>query len=470
MQVFQRVDTRDSFHTEEQKPVRALPAVLLIPSILFFLSRFGLIWVNEAEFTDAYQLLIWTFDHPVRWHPLYPILIKPVTALLEPVLAGRVLAILSGFGAMIALSRIANLLYGRREAEMVCWLYIVSPLFYWGNLKVLTESTFQLFCCWSVYFLLVSFKEEKPSAAANFVLMSGLSYLTRPEGILFLLPAAIVIFRFRTGLKLMYLGSLVPWILGFLWSFAVHSSDSYTGIIWSDLPKFRWDLSILRLVSYAEVYPYLFFYPLFILALLNIFRMPVNSLWRNILICVHCMFAGILFIHSAWTTRFLFIPISLLMVEASAGITQVKRWLRWLTVSGCLAFSLAGVFLQREMFSDFKHAALAVNGKFLERRVVSDEIAKTEYYLGRPVVVFKETDLRAGDILILHSYNTDLQREREFLDQNHRYTPLFSVESSTVPLLGNTALANLESTNSPLALLQRFQRQRFQSVVVRIDE
>src|SRR5688500_16306954 len=103
MQVFQRVDTRDSFHTEEQKPVRALPAVLLIPSILFFLSRFGLIWVNEAEFTDAYQLLTWTFDHPVRWHPLYPILIKPVTALLEPVLAGRVLAILSGFGAMIAL-------------------------------------------------------------------------------------------------------------------------------------------------------------------------------------------------------------------------------------------------------------------------------------------------------------------------------------------------------------------------------
>jgi hypothetical protein len=61
-----------------------------------------------------------------------------------------------------------------------------------------------------------------------------------------------------------------------------------------------------------------------------------------------------------------------------------------------------------------------------------------------------------------------LDREKQILDSRYVYEPLLSTETSIVPLLANSALAEIQFSNSPVALLQRFHRQRFQSVVLKI--
>jgi hypothetical protein len=211
------------------------------------------------------------------------------------------------------------------------------------------------------------------------------------------------------------------------------------------------------------------FYPVFVFALIHFFRDAEDKTWKGLLLYVHVLFALILFVHPAWTPRLLWVPLSLLLVEASSGIARIGKFPRAVVLASCLIFALVAISMERKTFGDFKETALAVKGSFPSGRVVSDEQAKTEFYLGRGITVYERDNLRPEDILILHSYNTDLAEEKIFLDQTYVYRPLFSAESSLVPLLAGTALADIDHTNSPLALIQRFQVQKFQSVVLRIE-
>ena len=461
---------------------------LLPPLLAFVVSRALLLSVNEAEFTDGYQLLTWSFDHPVRWHPLYPLCVKLLSWFLDPVIAGRLISIVSGFGAMLVIGKLAGHIYDQRRlvridvtrtsrphrlsaraSVIAMWLYIVAPLFYWANLRVLSESTFQFFFIWSIYQLLC-YADSKRFSAPAFIFISGLAYLTRPEAIVLLPLVLYVLARSRGRLLLANIAALLPWAIGFFWTFGISSSDRYTDIVVTSLPAFDWNAALTRLVAYVEIYPYIAFYPFFALALINLFRIPARPIWRWILIYVHVSFAVILFMHPAWTTRLLLIPLSFLLIEVAAGLLPFRRNFQIALLASCVLFSMAALFLQRNQFSDFKNSALAVKDRISQERVVSDELAKTEFYLRRPIVVYQHKTLLPGDILILHSYNSDLEKEKEFLDRHFYYTPLYEAHSEVVPLLANTALAETAYTNSPVALLQRFQVQRFQSVVIRIDQ
>lgn len=458
--------------TEIQSNAVPFFRLLKFPLLAYFISRVLLIQVNEAEFTDGYQLLTWSFDHPVRWHPLYPLLIKPLTLFLDPIIAGRVVSIGCGAAAMIALTRLTEKLYGSRAGIAMGWIYAVSPLFWWCNLRVLTESTFQFFFCLSIYFLVLYSHEYKRFAAPAFILTSGLSALTRPEGFVLLPFVFYVLFRefFYRKTVVFVAAALIPWIVCLYWSFAVSSSDSYSDIFVFNITEFQYGHAFGRLFSYIEAYPYIAFYPLFAFALIHLARRERTRIWGLLLLYIHAVFLVMLFFHPAWSTRFLLIPLSLLLVEAAAGLSR-RRWpLKAIVIGSCFVFSLLSIYLQKGMFSDFKRSAIAVKGSYANNRVISDEQAKTEYYLEKAIVPYEpNVELRKGDVLLLHSYNTDLSKAKELLDARYYYRPLLSTETSIIPLLGSSALGEMDYTNSPIVLLQRFHRQRFQSVVVMID-
>jgi hypothetical protein len=212
------------------------------------------------------------------------------------------------------------------------------------------------------------------------------------------------------------------------------------------------------------------FYPLLAFALFHLVRRKSAGDWRIILLYVHVVFAIILFFHPAWSTRFLLIPISLMLMEASAALARMRRSVKAFSIAACFLFALMSVYLQKETFSDFKRSALAVKNSYPDHRVISDEQTKTEYYLEKRIVPYEmDLELQNGDVLILHSHNTDLNAQKELLDARYFYRPLLSTHASIVPLLANTALAKTELTNSTNAVLQRFLKQEFQSVVVIID-
>ena len=124
---------------------------------------------------------------------MYPLLVKPLTFVMDPIIGGRIVSILSGFVAMLVLTLLAGRLYGAGSARMMAWAYASSPLFLWCNLRVLTESTFQLFFCLSIYLLLIALRQRQQWAAPAFYFVSGLAALTRPEGFV-LLPLVILHF------------------------------------------------------------------------------------------------------------------------------------------------------------------------------------------------------------------------------------------------------------------------------------
>jgi hypothetical protein len=453
--------------------------VVKLPFVAYLISRFALIQFNEAEFTDGYQLLTWSLDHPTRWHPLYPLLIKPFAVIVDPVIAGRLISIASGFLAMLVLSRIAARVYGQRSATVMAWLYTASPLFFWCNIRVLTESTFQLLFCFSALLFLLSLNNDRPHVPAAFIFVSGLSALTRPEGFILLPAVAYVLYQQviqkpRNRRMVLSVAALFSWFLCLVWSFLISSSDSYSNIFVTNMSEFQWGHAFHRLTSYIEVYPYILFYPFFVYALFNIVtheRRPFGfAAWKYLLLYVHVAFAVLLFFHPAWTTRFLLIPVSLLLVEASAGLVNSRVAVKTALVACCFSFAFLAIYLQKGMFADFKTSAIAIKKISGEHRVISDEQAKTDYYLGKPVISYESNlELQTGDLLILHSYNTDLNREKEFLDGRYVYQALVSTETSILPLLANSALGEIQYSNSPVALLQRFHQQRFQSVVLKID-
>ena len=378
---------------------------------------------------------------------------------------------------MIVLTRIAARVYGERAATIMAWLYAASPLFFWCNLRVLTESTFQFLFCLSIHLLLFSLRREKPLAAPAFIFVSGLTALTRPEGFILLPVVAYIltqqlIHNRTTRVTALSFAGLISWFLCLAWSFAISSSDSYSGIFVDNLSEFKWGHALHRLISYIEVYPYVMFYPFFVYGVFNIGGESSlqTDAWKYALLYFHAGFAIMLFLHPAWSTRFLLIPVSLLLVEASAGLSRSRLAVKTILIAACFIFSIVSIYFQKGMFADFKTSALAMKKDSGEHRVISDEQAKTEYYLGKPVLPYNSNvDLQAGDLLVLHSFNTDLSREREVLDARYAYRALLSTQTSIIPLLANTAVAESEYSNSPVVLLQRFHEQRFQSVVLIID-
>jgi hypothetical protein len=448
-------------------------ALSQLPFLIYIVTRLSFLHVNEAEFTDGYQLLGWNLEHPVRWHPLYPLLVKSLSWAIDPVVAGRLVSVSSGFAAMVVLKKIAGRLFGSQTATLAAWIYVVSPLIFWVNLRVLTESTFQFLFCMSIYALIIYLQEEKQTAAMGFLAFSGLAALTRPEGFILIPVVAYILFRCIRQSQIsipVVAASTIPWALFIVWSFLLPSSDSYSEITKESFLKFDWNHAILRMISYLDVYPYILVYPVFAFALFHWFRTPFDRVWKGALIYVHVSFFLILLIHPSWSTRFLLIPATLLLLDAAGGLAITRRPVQITVLAGCFCLAVIAMDLQKEMFADFKHSAIAVKGKYENRRVFSDEQAKTSYYLGKPVRVYRRQQLRAGDLLVLHSYNTELNAEKKFLDENYRYRAVYSTHAEIVPVLANAALADIAITNSPVAFIQRFQKQRFQSVVLIIED
>jgi len=399
---------------------------------------------------------------------------------IDPIYAGRVLSILCGFGAMIMIGELSRELYGQRPSKYACWLYIVSPLIYQLNLRVLTESLFQFLMLASAWMLLRFFKNNDDRSGSLFIFVSGLAMLTRPEAILYA-PLVLAILVFSIKNRRNYVASftsLIPWTVYLAWNIVNSGSESYNRIFVANLAEFHPDKALERLISYVDLYPYVAFYPIFFMALVHIIQNR-NAIWKRLVLYIHISYAAILFLHPAWSTRFLLIPLSFFIVETSAHLPAFRRLTAFLVLSTAFVFSVSAIFLQRHMFEDFKIVGSTVGIHFpasnsqstnASGRVYSDEQVKTSYYARQPVKGYDHnTKLNPGDLLIVHSFYTDLSAEKRYLNAHYRYHVLQLAEYSIVPVLGDTLGARYDLTNSPVLSTRRFEKQRFQSVLVKID-
>lgn len=454
----------------------------------FLISRLLLLNYNEAEFTDGYAFIGWSFtfssDFPYyvsgKYLPAYPLLIRLLSPFLDPIVSGRLISTFAGFLCLLPLYRLCLEVYGRRAALLASILFTVSAQILFLTTRVLSEPLFLVFSLATVLQANRLFSNSDMDSLPWLILFSGLATLTRPEGLAFAPLWILGLFRavyLRRSKPVLW--SIAPALLWLLALWMIYSGGSGYG---NEMQRSLHSLSPTRFLMYSltyiEIYPYLIFYPLFILFIYNQFR--ELTVKRRVLLLlvvyVHFAFLAVISVHWAWSTRLLALPMSLLLVEAAAGIERLEnsapKWLSngWTVVSilGSIVFALVTLHFQKETFSDFKQTGEYIRSNFSDARIFSNDPFKESYYTrGNVNRYVPDHAYQQDDIIVLHSfYSHDLDQQLKSLEKRYQIEVLFRAESTVVPLIANTIIT--EASNTAWIASQRFYAQKFSGIVLRV--
>jgi len=154
--------------------------------------------------------------------PFYPFLIflfSPGTMHVE--ITGRLLSLFFGTITVIPLFYVVKEAIGKKEAIFSTLLYAFHPYLVTFSGMLLTEATYWGLLVLSVYFFWTGLRKERFWRVALSGCFLGLAYLTRPEGVGYLLiylawVAVDGILRKKWFKKLLLMGILIPSVLVFV--------------------------------------------------------------------------------------------------------------------------------------------------------------------------------------------------------------------------------------------------------------
>jgi len=160
--------------------------------------------------------------------PFYPFLIylvSPDTSSVE--IAGRFISLFFGTLSLIPLFYLVKEAIGQKEAMLSGLLYAFHPYLVTYSGMLLTEATYWGLLLFSVYFFWTGLKEEKVWKMSFSGILLGLSYLTRPEGIgyvLIYLAWVVVdgVLRKKWFKKLILIGVLLSSLLVFVIPYVIY--------------------------------------------------------------------------------------------------------------------------------------------------------------------------------------------------------------------------------------------------------
>jgi Mannosyltransferase (PIG-V) len=161
------------------------------------------------QFDASYYLAIASHGYPatapdhLAFFPLYPALVRALGFLTgSSVIAGLVISTASFALALVLLHRLAQLELGSRAADATVLLVAFAPLSFFFT-AIYTESLFLLL---SVGAMLAARRERWALAG----ILAGLATLTRPTGILLVVPLVIMRLRVRRRLDRQLAWPLIP--------------------------------------------------------------------------------------------------------------------------------------------------------------------------------------------------------------------------------------------------------------------
>ena len=440
-------------------------------SLITFLTRIPFINWFTAERTDSIILITLFKNKSSYWPPLYTSLLYLFNPLFrEPIISGRFVSILSSALAIIPLYLLSEKFFGKVTARYTSLLYIFSPLIFRFNIKVLTDSLFLLFFISTLYLYFLSLEKRKGLSLFLFSFFSGLSVLTRYEGFVFF-PFLIFLLLRKNIKKVPLLSGTVTWLPLILWIY-------YRGFGHVSQYGERWaGMNIREFLLWGESFiisfAYVLTWPVFLFSLYTIFHLSHEEKRRRFTFLTLLLFLlwlppHILF-HS-FQIRYFLPLLPLFLILAGEGINKVKSSSLWMVL--CLIFSLALTFLsliyQRDTFGDIRRTAEWVRENFKKQCVYSDEYWKTQFWSGKEIKKWERKGEK-GDILILHSGYSNLREEIEYLKKNYHFSLLYRTHSRILPLLPDIINPPFLS-NSPYWMIKKYTFQKFQSMVVRIED
>ena len=251
----------------------------------------------------------------------------------------------------------------------------------------------------------------------------------------------------------------------------------------------RWDA---WLIHYLYSYPYILTYPVaifvFLGVIITIIRARKNTRLWFWLAFYSYFFAGVsyaLVVNKWWTPRYQYSLLPFALIFAGFGLSflfsiRKLRWLGIVSLSLCLAgsmiFTALVLYWSRDSFGDIKRTALYIKDNYPGRNLYTDQGAKTGFWSKRRLRGYKRarsSSLKAGDIVLLAGWHTNLNTEYAYLNRFFQTEILHRENSTIVPLLADDIVdwagkRLRRRANAPVVWEQRFEKQYFESWVIEI--
>lgn len=480
--------------------------------LLSLLLKLLLININQGEYTDGIiQLHLW--DSPVVFFP--PGYTAAVWLLhwagLDLLFAGRLLSILASTVSLIFFTLLARLILKNDEDVFRAVLFLaLSPVFNRWSFRVMTDSLFLTFFMLCTYEVFLLWKAPGRSRVWLFC-WTGLASLVRYQGFYFL-PWILYFLLTRrkndAGFSLSSLIrwciSIIPWMILIYW-IAIRGFGHHEQFLERGSYGFWYTLSAYytMLETYLLYFPWAVTYCLFILGSTGVF-LSCNSEDQSARRFFHFSWItalAFLLVQSAFLSfqyRYLLPLVPLWCILAARGCSglvarlpnrQWGRGISFATVLNLVLMSIAILYFQRDTFGDLVQSAKYLNVVYREARVVSDEVyrqgvynVKMKFWSGREMEYYPQTDLRPGDLVVLHNTYSDIETEINKIREQFKFNVVFNPWQSregvneyvTLPLLPDIMVFPdqqvMPLTSNPQCMGFRFVPQRYYSVILYIED
>jgi 4-amino-4-deoxy-L-arabinose transferase-like glycosyltransferase len=293
--------------------------------------------------------------------PLFMWIVIPFLKFIhDPLVAGRIVSVLSGLGTLIGVSFLSNLLFKNRKVAIAAGLiYAISPFSFFFDRIALVDSMLTLFGIWTFIFAYLSFTKERLDYAmlAGFAL--GGAWLTKSPALFFaLMLPTLWLFIKRPGslIKVIPL-TLVTIVIGYGFYNILRLGPNFSLIASRNL-DYVYPISHILKSPFDPLKPFLLQslqwlmmmgpWELLILGLIGIL-VNCRKNWKQILVLL-IWFLGPIVIQSEYakvfTARYILFSIPFLIILAASIFTGLTaKWLQ-IVVYGLLAVFIiqAGIF------------------------------------------------------------------------------------------------------------------------------
>jgi len=159
--------------------------------------------------------------------PLFMWLIIPfLKALPDPLLAGRMVSLLAGFGTMMGVFVLSFILFKKKEISFLAsLLYLISPFTLFFDRMALVDGLLSFFGIWIFICLILLVKQPRLDLAIISGILLGLGLITKSPALFFALfaPSTMILFSFGKGKRLFFLKILGFWLIVGLFGWAIYN-------------------------------------------------------------------------------------------------------------------------------------------------------------------------------------------------------------------------------------------------------
>jgi 4-amino-4-deoxy-L-arabinose transferase-like glycosyltransferase len=340
--------------------------VLILFSFRFYNLTILPVFADEAIYVRWAQIM--KAEETLRFLPMsdgkQPFYMWVTIAFLkfisDPLLAGRVVSVLSGLGTLVGVSFLSFLLFKSKKASLIAGvIYALSPLFFFFDRMALVDSMLACFGIWTFIFAYLSITRERLDYAMIAGFSLGAAWLTKSPALFFalMLPTLWLFVKSPKGLFKVVPLTLVTVVIGYGMYNILRLGSNFHMIALRNL-DYVYPISHILSSPFDPLKPFLLQvwqwlvmmgpWPLIALGPIGLLinwrnnwkQMIVLLIWFLAPITAEAEFAKVL------TARYILFSVPfLVLISSSAFINLSAKWLRAICYGLIFVFVLqAGVF------------------------------------------------------------------------------------------------------------------------------